>query len=313
MEVEGMKVNTNYDIIGDIHGHAKELKNLLSSLGYSEENGYYQHESRKVLFVGDYIDRGPEIRDVLRIVKGMTDNNQAVALMGNHEYNCLCYHTKGKDDQYLRAHTDKNQKQHRATLDQFEAHQKEWREYLDWMRHLPLWIENDHFRAVHACWSQSVIDSLTKTLDGNRLPLDLLEESANEDSILFEQIEITLKGKELSLPNGLTFADKDGHPRKNVRIKWWMQPENITYEALKVNPEYEVPDVLVDSNHPILADVYPTDAKPVFFGHYWLRGTPAIYESNVCCLDYSVAKKGKLVAYRYGGEGVLDNDNLISL
>jgi hypothetical protein len=90
-----------------------------------------------------------------------------------------------------------------------------------------------------------------------------------------------------------------------------MGAKNITYDALKVNPEYDVPDIIVDSNHPLLSDVYAEKPIPVFFGHYWLRGTPSVYRSNVCCLDYSVAKKGKLVAYRFGGEKNLTNGKLV--
>jgi len=56
---------------------------------------------------------------------------------------------------------------------------------------------------------------------------------------------------------------------------------------------------------------YRSDNKPVFFGDYWLNDRPSIYQSNVCCLDYSVAKQGKLVAYRYDQEPDLTNDNLI--
>jgi hypothetical protein len=48
---------------------------------------------------------------------------------------------------------------------------------------------------------------------------------------------------------------------------------------------------------------YPSEEKPVFFGHYWLEGEkPMVQAPNVCCVDYSVAKKGKLVAYRFDGE-----------
>lgn len=57
----------NYDIIGDIHGHADELIRLLDKLGYKKSNGYYRHPvtERKAIFVGDFIDRGPKIRETL--------------------------------------------------------------------------------------------------------------------------------------------------------------------------------------------------------------------------------------------------------
>lgn len=82
----------NMDLIGDIHGHADELIELLEKLGYSKQGTHYAHPKRKVLFVGDYIDRGPKIRETLEIVKQMADNGSAIALMGNHEYNALCFH-----------------------------------------------------------------------------------------------------------------------------------------------------------------------------------------------------------------------------
>ena len=56
------------DFIGDIHGHADKLEALLIKLGYFKVNGAYSHPHRKVLFVGDYIDRGPKIRETLQIV-----------------------------------------------------------------------------------------------------------------------------------------------------------------------------------------------------------------------------------------------------
>ena len=54
-----------YHVIGDIHGHAEELRTLLRQLGYEERNGGYVAEGRNAIFVGDFIDRGPAIREVL--------------------------------------------------------------------------------------------------------------------------------------------------------------------------------------------------------------------------------------------------------
>lgn len=84
-----------YDIIGDIHGHASVLEKLLNRLGYSKQKGTYRHPERKVVFVGDYIDRGPEIPETLRLVHGMVKAGQAIALMGNHEYCCRLFSTLG--------------------------------------------------------------------------------------------------------------------------------------------------------------------------------------------------------------------------
>ena len=56
---------------------------------------------------------------------------------------------------------------------------------------------------------------------------------------------------------------------------------------------------------------YPADEKPVFIGHYWLDGNPELMAPNVACLDYSVAKGGKLVAYRWDGEQTLSSEKII--
>ncbi|MFO1021594.1 MAG: hypothetical protein U0903_12990 [Planctomycetales bacterium] len=48
-----------YDLIGDVHGYANELVALLEALGYRRTGGVYAHPERKVIFLGDFIDRGP--------------------------------------------------------------------------------------------------------------------------------------------------------------------------------------------------------------------------------------------------------------
>lgn len=83
----------SFDVIGDIHGHYGKLKALLQVLGYQAGAGTWRHpDGRRVLFLGDFIDRGPRIRRVLHLVRGMCDAGHAFAVMGNHEYNAICYH-----------------------------------------------------------------------------------------------------------------------------------------------------------------------------------------------------------------------------
>lgn len=80
-----------YDVIGDIHGHAGELRALLAGMGYTQHGRGYRHLDRKVLFVGDFVDRGPAISEVIDIVRSMVDANDALAVMGNHEYNAISF------------------------------------------------------------------------------------------------------------------------------------------------------------------------------------------------------------------------------
>ena len=54
------------------------------------------------------------------------------------------------------------------------------------------------------------------------------------------------------------------------------------------------------------APAHPLPPMPVFVGHYWLQGEPHALSDKVACLDCSVAKGGKLAAYRWDGEGTID-------
>lgn len=299
------------DLIGDIHGHSDKLEELLQKLGYSKRNGAYSHSESKALFVGDYIDRGPKIRETLEIVKAMVDSGNAIALMGNHEYNALCFHFQETEGGHLRKHLIKNIIQHYETLKQFQNRQREYEEYLDWFKTLPLFYETESFRAVHACWDNRNIDFLRKTLVDDRLTDELIYQSVRKGTALNKAIDQTLKGKELKMPKGLYFTDKDGTRRTDIRIKWWENPSQKTYKSISVEPIEGLPEQPILTSELKSQDYYQEKDKKVFFGHYWLKGEPSLYKENICCLDYSVAEGGKLVAYRLNGEELLLHDNLI--
>jgi len=298
------------DFIGDIHGHADKLEALLLKLGYAKNKGAYAHPDRKVLFVGDYIDRGPKIRETLEIVKSMVDSENAIALMGNHEYNALCFHFQETEGGHLRKHLIKNIIQHYETLKQFQNRQREYEDYLDWFKTLPLFFETDTFRAVHACWDNKNIEYLKQTLINNRLTDELIYQSVKKGTALNEAIDQTLKGKEIDMPEGLYFTDKDGTRRTAIRIKWWENPADMTYKSISVEPIEHLPEQPIEVSALTSTDYYPSNEKKVFFGHYWLKGEPSLYKENICCLDYSVAKGGKLVAYRLNGANKLEKSCL---
>ncbi|MES2650044.1 MAG: metallophosphoesterase [Bacteroidota bacterium] len=303
--------NIPFDFIGDIHGHATELKALLDQLGYTLQNGSYAHPSRKAFFVGDYIDRGPQIRETLQIVKSMVESNNAIAIMGNHEYNALCYHTRDHAGGHLRPHNSVHVQQHAQTIEQFKNHPAEWEGWLQWFTTLPLFYETEQFRAVHACWDDHHISYLKSILPNNCITGDLLAASVQEDSPFYNAIEATLKGKEMNLPGEMTFKDKDGHIRKEIRIRWWEDPAACTYRNISVHLMPDLPETAIDHSLFKHAHFYAATDKPVFFGHYWLQGNPMLFKNNICCLDYSVAKQGKLVAYRFDNEKELDDSKIV--
>jgi len=298
-----------YDLIGDIHGHAFELKKLLTELGYSEEQDCWRHPSRKVIFVGDYIDRGPEIREVLQIIKPMVDSGQAFAILGNHEYNAIAFSHSLSDGSFLRSHNPVHINQHQATINQFSNYSDEWQQWIEWFYTLPLFLEIDGIRVVHSCWDSNHICWLTENY-GNYLTTKLLVESHNKNTIEYVVINDILKGKEIDIPKEYAWHDKDGHPRTSNRLKWWTDSSTASFGSLLFNCPEGLKDELIPPE--FFFDTYPTDAPPVFFGHYWLEDDfPKIQSQNAVCLDYSVAKGGSLVAYRWSGESTLHHDNFV--
>lgn len=77
-----------FDIIGDVHGCYDELMALLGQLGYTprENDGVLAHPAgRKAVFLGDLVDRGPRVPDVLRLVMPMVAAETAMCVPGNHD------------------------------------------------------------------------------------------------------------------------------------------------------------------------------------------------------------------------------------
>ena len=295
-----------YDLIGDIHGHADELVKLLHHLGYKDSSQGYCHESRTVIFLGDFIDRGIELvqhKKLLKIVMTMVQNKNALAVMGNHEFNALAYHTEHKG-QFLRPHTEENKKQHQAFLNEFSENSEEKWAVLDFFYSLPLWLDLGDLRVIHACWDEAHIRTMKRICPKNRLDRATLIDATNKGTEAFEAIEVLLKGFEYELPEGIYFKDKGGKRRTAARIQWWKKSplalsEVIMPDGLNIGDAGKLP---VPKETP----VYGSGEPPCFIGHYWLNGEPEPLATNVACVDYSVAYRGKLVAYRWDGEQLLD-------
>lgn len=299
------------DIIGDIHGYADKLQELLEKMGYSAKFGIYSHPTRKALFIGDYVDRGPQIRETLIIVRQMVESGNAIALLGNHEYNAMCFHYEEREGGHLRKHLIKNILQHIATLEQFENRQEEYEDFLEWFKTLPLYYETDQFRAVHACWDADHIAFLRSALKDDRLNDKTLHQSVNVGTSIHKAIDETLKGKEIPMPAGVFITDTDENKRTELRINWWNDPKESTYREISVIPHEVLPDEPVDISLFDSRKYYSAKEKPVFFGHYWLQGPPQLLRENICCLDYSVARGGLLAAYRFDSEKKLSNDKFV--
>lgn len=303
----------NYDLIGDVHGYADELAALLESMDYRiNQQGYYQHPQRTAIFVGDFVDRGEQQKAVINTIRPMIDNGSALAVMGNHEFNAISYHTMfpGTDNP-LRIHDESKKEQHQAFLKEY-TDKDEIYELMNWFKTLPLFLELDEIRVIHACWNDKAIASIQHELDNNNCIDDKFLVKANTKTTdQYEAIETLLKGLELPLPPGLSFKDSYGKQRFRIRVKWWQSKSN-TYKNLAIVPKKDI-DAVPNIQAPVdkLGDFkYNKSHKPVFCGHYWLIGNPTIQQQNVACLDYSVARNGRLTAYRWNkGDKQITNNN----
>ena len=237
------------------------------------------------------------MRGFWRLVRSLVDAGKAQAVMGNHELNAIHFHTRGEDGQPLRAHSAKNLRQHAAFLAEFPEGAAQTRDAVAWMQSLPLFLEADGLRAVHACWDERMIASLRKQTRNGVLSEAQFHQAADKAHPLHALVETTTKGPEHPLPDGYSITDKDGTVRREVRLAWWKQADRWRDIAVSVPDPSDLPDAALP--RAVQAQCYPADAPPVVFGHYWLTGTPVLQSQNALCLDYSAGKDGEpLVAYR---------------
>lgn len=305
------------DIIGDIHGHASQLVALLKKMGYEECSGAWRHPDREAIFVGDFIDRGPEQLATLGIARAMIDAGAARAVMGNHEFNAIGWATPTSDDpsDHLRTRRglkgEKNRKQHAAFLAEVGEDSPLHREWVGWFKALPLWIDAPEFRVLHACWSDGHATDLEVDIETPPLLLeDMLPNAFSRGSRFYEALETLLKGLEIDLPEGFEIIDKDGYSRNSMRVRWWLNDAKTYREAFVGPSGIDVPDV------PLRDELsFSQPDKKTFIGHYWFDPSDGISpaSSQVACVDYSVACGGNLVAYRFDGEPELSASNFVKV
>lgn len=301
-----------YDIIGDVHGCAHALMRLLEKLGYHQLDGVYRHPERKVIFLGDIIDRGPQIREALQLVRRMVEADEAQMVLGNHECNALAYFTRA-DNHYLRDHSERNARQLAETQQEFAGAPQLWQSYLDWFLTLPLFLEFPQFRVVHACWDTKLIAQHRERYGDGHINREFLHAAAQAGTLEAQVQQRLTCGVDLPLPEGLSIVSRDGYQRERFRIKFWVADAR-TYGDLLFQPDPLPPEVAqspISAEHRDQMVIYGANQRPLFIGHYWLNGTPRAIAPNIACLDYSAVKSGRLVAYRFDGETQLHQEKFV--
>ena len=301
------------NFIGDVHGYASELKDLLALLGYRKSaTGHWKVGTGSLIFLGDLIDRGPQQKQTVEIVRELCELGYAKCLMGNHEFNAVGFVTKRTDKNgiYVRNHTEKHIKQHEGFLKAYAHDVCGYHEALEWFANLPLWHQAENFRAIHACWHAPAQNVLKSLLTASNEPQDrsFFERTGIFGSPLCEARELLLNGLEARLPQEASFQDYYGVRRQRIRVNWWDTGQDTFRKAAVISESQR--NVMPDLPLPTPAPSY--DGPLCFFGHYWMRGKPCIQHPQAVCLDYSVAlDDGALCAYRFQGETVAKKDNLV--
>lgn len=150
------------DVVGDVHGEREALENLLRRLGYDDQGRHA--EGRRLVFVGDLIDRGPDSPGVLEIVIRLVTAGRAQCVLGNHELNAL------RDDPSRRRPGEgwwygRRDPGHASVVVSADAKE---RTFTPFLHGLPAALERQGLRVVHACWEEPAIEKLraSKTVLG---------------------------------------------------------------------------------------------------------------------------------------------------
>src|SRR5690625_228858 len=143
------------DIVGDIHGERDALDNLLGHLGYDKQG--HHPDGRRLVFIGDLFDRGPDSPGVFHRVSSMVISGQAHAIAGNHELNLLNDDAKDGAGWFFDERAERDQGRYAP----FRRVTDEERGLIsDWLATLPLALERADVRIVHAAWMEAHIEAV---------------------------------------------------------------------------------------------------------------------------------------------------------
>lgn len=153
MELIGRLAPGPVDIVGDVHGEIDALRGLLAHLGY-DTAGTHPH-GRRLVFVGDLTDRGPDSPAVLHCVRDLVEAGRAQCIVGNHELNLLRDVRKHGNDWWVGPGEP-------AEFPAAPVSAAEKAGLLRFLAGLPLALERGDLRVVHACWRATAIETLRR-------------------------------------------------------------------------------------------------------------------------------------------------------
>lgn len=300
------------DFIGDIHGHADALRRLLERLGYRRHHGGYRHSDigRTVVYVGDFIDRGPEPLETIEIVRAMRDSGDAEALMGNHEFNALGFGTLRADGKPYRSHGSGAMDQHAAFLKEAPIGSRSHDDVMRFFASLSIVYLGKRVRGVHAAWIDEAVATVRPYMTAHHsLRRTYLAEALSEGTAIHEALKPLLKGPEIKVSKEMAWIDAHGSRRTKNRVKWWNSAPQRLSDAIVIEGNQAVDEQLLAT-----VPTFPqTDPRPVIFGHYCIPSAPTVLSPAATCVDFGVDKGGYLTAYTFNGESAFDPSKLTAI
>lgn len=140
------------DLVGDIHGEFDALQALLRELGYDQRGRH--PGGRRLVFVGDLCDRGPDSVAVIGQVAAMLEQGHAQCVLGNHELNLLRGARKEGNGWYFDVDHDRDA----GKFDTSRRAGAARRPRIDrFLQSLPLALGREDLRVVHACWDSQAL------------------------------------------------------------------------------------------------------------------------------------------------------------
>lgn len=139
------------DIVGDVHGEIDALFSLFSYLGYNQEGVH--PTGRRLVFVGDLTDRGPDSPAVCELIERLIKAGRAQCVLGNHDLNLLLGHRKHDNGWfYGEPFFEDGQIVQQVLADDLVRQQ-----VLGLFRTLPVALERSDLKVIHAHWNQDMI------------------------------------------------------------------------------------------------------------------------------------------------------------
>jgi len=308
------------DIVGDVHGELGVLRDLMDRLGYDGDGNH--PAGRRLVFLGDLCDRGPDSPGVIELVRSLIERGRAQCILGNHELNILRHDKKDGNAWYFGEGHPSFEKERAHSEPAPAGHT-----YHSFFLSLPLALERADLRLVHAAWDASAASAL-RTAGATSLELFQHHEHATHKHLEHSGIaakakaEKELYGPALSAPPPSTRPPLLPNIGKQDELKQTMNPVRV----LTSGPERVTDQPFFASGKWRMCDRVKwwneyTDDVPVIVGHYWRladhdgepdeesvsSGKPNLFadhpphawvgaRQNVFCVDFSIGGRHRELA-----------------